>query len=129
MGLAISLVAANCEEKVWFCTKKGYKPWLNPTKNDVKSHTTWLDESHALTEIERKLGNSTVESLGKNYAIPDHFGSIEQYGKTKKFTVTIDEEQIRRLEMYAPNVRALADLEAEVSLSYWTLKRKFSQLS
>tara|TARA_B100000073_G_scaffold110020_3_gene88753 strand:- start:1284 stop:3677 length:2394 start_codon:yes stop_codon:yes gene_type:complete len=129
MGLAISLVAANCEEKVWFCTKKGYKPWLNPTKNDVKSHTTWLDESHALTEIERKLGNSTVESLGKNYAIPDHFGSIEQYGKTKKITVTIDEEQIRRLEMYAPNVRALADLEAEVSLSYWTLKRKFSQLS
>jgi ATP-dependent RNA helicase DDX1 len=134
MGLAISLVAANCEEKVWFCTKKGYKPWLNPTKNDVKSnkqggHTTWLDESHALTEIERKLGNSTVESLGENYAIPDHFGSIEQYGKTKKITVTIDEEQIRRLEMYAPNVRALADLESQVSLSYWTLKRKFNQMT
>ena len=134
MGLAISLVAANCEEKVWFCTKKGYKPWLNPTKNDVKpnkqgGHTTWLDESHALTEIERKLGNSTVESLGENYAIPDHFGTMEQYGKTKKITVTIDEEQIRRLEMYAPNVRALADLEAEVSLSYWTLKRKFNQMT
>ena len=134
MGLAISLVAANCEEKVWFCTKKGYKPWLNPTKNDVKSnkqggHTTWLDESHALTEIERKLGNSTVESLGENYAIPDHFGSIEQYGKTKKISVTIDEEQIRRLEMYAPNVRALADLESQVSLSYWTLKRKFNQMT
>ena len=134
MGLAISLVAANCEEKVWFCTKKGYKPWLNPTKNDVKpnkqgGHTTWLDESHALTEIERKLGNSTVESLGENYTIPDHFGTMEQYGKTKKITVTIDEEQIRRLEMYAPNVRALADLEAEVSLSYWTLKRKFNQMT
>jgi len=134
MGLAISVVAANCEEKVWFCTKKGYKPWLNPTKNDVKSnkqggHTTWLDESHALTEIERKLGNSTVESLGENYAIPHHFGSIEQYGKTKKITVTIDEEQIRRLEMYAPNVRALADLESQVSLSYWTLKRKFNQMT
>ena len=109
MGLAISLVAANCEEKVWFCTKKGYKPWLNPTKNDVKpnkqgGHTTRLDESHVTTEIERKLGNSTVESLGENYAIPDHFGTMEQYGKTKKLTVTIDEEQIRRLEMYAPNV-------------------------
>jgi hypothetical protein len=54
---------------------------------------------------------------------------MEQYGKTKKITVTIDEEQIRRLEMYAPNVRALADLEAEVSLSYWTLKRKFNQMT
>jgi hypothetical protein len=31
--------------------------------------------------------------------------------------------------MYAPNVRALADLEAEVSLSYWTLKRKFNQMT
>ena len=100
---------------------------MKPNKHG--GHTTWLDESHALTEIERKLGNSTVESLGENYAIPDYFGTMEQYGKTKKITVTIDEEQIRRLEMYAPNVRALADLEAEVSLSYWTLKRKFNQMT
>jgi len=133
MGLAISLVAANCEEKVWFCTKKGYKPWLNPTAQDVKlnkqgGHTTWLDESHALTAIERKLGNTTVEALGDNYAIPEHFGTIDQYGKTKKISVAIDEEQVQRLEMYAPNVRALADLEAEVSVSYWNLKRKFNQL-
>ena len=52
LGLAISLVS-QVEEKVWYCTKKGYKPWLKPTAQDVKSHgeeghTIWYNEPQLL---------------------------------------------------------------------------------
>lgn len=45
LGLAISLVAA-VPEKVWFCSVKGLKPWLNPDSsntrtNDKGGHTIW----------------------------------------------------------------------------------------
>lgn len=45
MGLAISLVAT-VPEKVWFCSIKGYKPWLEPDAKNTKSqeeggHTIW----------------------------------------------------------------------------------------
>jgi ATP-dependent RNA helicase DDX1 len=36
MGSAISLVAA-VPEKVWFCTIKGYKPWLEPDAKNTKT--------------------------------------------------------------------------------------------
>ena len=29
MGLAISIVSSSAKERVWFCTQKGYKPWMN----------------------------------------------------------------------------------------------------
>lgn len=45
MGLAISLVSS-VPEKVWFCTIKGYKPWLEPDAKNTKTqeqggHTIW----------------------------------------------------------------------------------------
>jgi hypothetical protein len=52
LGLAISLVSA-VWEKVWYVTKKGYKPWLKPGKADVRTneqggHTIWYDEQQLL---------------------------------------------------------------------------------
>ena len=52
LGLAISLVS-KVEEKVWYCTKKGYKPWLKPSPQDVKTHeegghTIWYNEPQLL---------------------------------------------------------------------------------
>lgn len=45
LGLAISLVST-VPEKVWFCTVKGYKPWLEPDARntltkDHGGHTIW----------------------------------------------------------------------------------------
>ena len=54
-GLAVSLVAEP-HERVWFCRKKGSKPWLDPSDSDVKEHTVWLDERGALKKIENRLG-------------------------------------------------------------------------
>lgn len=52
LGLAISLVAT-VKEKVWYCSKKGYRPWEHPSPQDVKSrdqggHTIWYDEPQLL---------------------------------------------------------------------------------
>ena len=62
LGLAISLVATE-QEKVWYCTKKGYKPWLKPGKQDVRTHeegghTIWQNESEML-----KVSMSSCQSL------------------------------------------------------------------
>jgi ATP-dependent RNA helicase DDX1 len=40
MGLAISIVSA-APEKVWYCSKKGHKPWLAPTREDTNRHAIW----------------------------------------------------------------------------------------
>jgi hypothetical protein len=45
MGLAISLVSS-VPEKVWFCSVKGYKPWLEPDAKNTRlqeqgGHTIW----------------------------------------------------------------------------------------
>ena len=37
LGLAISLVSA-MEEKVWYCTQKGYKPWFKPDASNTRTH-------------------------------------------------------------------------------------------
>lgn len=52
LGLAISLVST-VREKVWYCTQKGYKPWLKPKQADVRlneqgGHTLWYDEQALL---------------------------------------------------------------------------------
>ena len=35
MGLAISIVSKSVKERVWFCTQKGYRPWMN---EKIKKH-------------------------------------------------------------------------------------------
>lgn len=38
---------------MWYCTQKGYKPWLEPNKQNTRTneqggHTTWYDEQELL---------------------------------------------------------------------------------
>ena len=129
MGLAISIVAAK-NERVWYCTKKGYKPWFDPKPDDVKlmsegGHTIWYNEPKLLKDIEKRLG-STVAPLGPNYALPDSFGVQDKdaYGKARDEKP--NEETNEHLLAYAPHVRALAALETKVQSSFWELKRKFA---
>ena len=68
MGLAISLVSAK-PEKVWYCSKKGYKPWFNPSKEDTKQHAIWYDEKALLKDIEARIKHP-VAPLGKDLALP-----------------------------------------------------------
>lgn len=132
MGLAISIVAAK-NERVWYCTKKGYKPWFEPKSEDVKltkegGHTIWYDEPKLLKDIEKRLG-ATVTPLGPNYALPEAFGvqSKDAYGKSRDEKP--NEETNEHLLAYAPHVRSLAALETKVQSSFWQLKRKFAATS
>lgn len=123
-GLAISLVST-AQEKVWFCQKPGYKPWLNPQADDVKTnheggHTTWLDESDYMSEIERRLGQRVPE-LKDDLSLPDELGTdSSQYGQQRSgSSSTAMSEHLAQLE---PNVRAVADLEGKAQASFWQLK-------
>lgn len=134
MGLAISLVSAK-PEKVWYCSKKGYKPWLNPTKQDTKQHAIWYDEKALLKDIEARIKHP-VAPLGKDLALPAELieslggggggfaGEVGIYGKAKEGGAS--KEVSAHLEAYAPAVRRLAELEVQVQASFWSLKRKFA---
>jgi len=77
-GLAVSLVAAEgVEEKVWFVSRKGYKPWeaRPPRALDRKAaseggHTVWLDESESLRAVCERL-QGPVQELGAGLELPE----------------------------------------------------------
>lgn len=79
-GLAVSLVAAEgVREKVWFVSKKGYKPWevkRGPAlANDRRlasegGHTVWIDESESLRAVCERL-RGPVQELGEGLELPE----------------------------------------------------------
>lgn len=139
MGLAISLVSAK-PEKVWYCSKKGHKPWFNPTKEDTKQHAIWYDEKALLKDIEARIKHP-LAPLGRDLALPAELveslggdggggggggfaGEVGIYGKARGGGAS--KEVSAHLEAYAPAVRRLAELEVQVQASFWSLKRKFA---
>ena len=67
LGLAINLVST-VREKVWYCSKKGYRPWERPTQKDVKTndqggHTIWYDEPQLLEVRSCPLLPSKLKTL------------------------------------------------------------------
>ena len=100
IGLAVSLVAA-VPEKVWYCTQKGLKPWLNPDKkntrsNDQGGHALWYDEPALLKEVEERLGKE-IPALPADLSLPPEisarvFGANGgvKYGQGKGGETAID---------------------------------------
>ena len=139
-GFALSLVA-DAPERVWFCKKKGLKPWLEPSVDDVKQHTVWMEESVVLAKIENRL----KEELTRLDAREDPDGGSALTRSFTKFADSVaarvdvvsgavvrledaaaSAELAARLELYAPATRRLAQLEVDTQTSFWTLKRKFA---
>jgi ATP-dependent RNA helicase DDX1 len=139
-GFALSLVA-DAPERVWFCKKKGLKPWLEPSVDDVKQHTVWMEESVVLAKIENRL----KEELTRLDAREDPDGGSALTRSFTKFADSVaarvdvvsgavvrvedaaaSAELAARLELYAPATRRLAQLEVDAQTSFWTLKRKFA---
>ena len=135
MGLAVSLVATE-KEKVWFCSKKGYKPWLQPSKQDVKlndqgGHTIWYDEPDLLTQVEARI-QQKIHVLGPDLKLPPEMaaaasvggeGGATQYGKAR--SGGFSSEASKHMEQLRPNVGALAELEVRAQGTYWALKKQF----
>ena len=123
MGLAISLVSS-VPEKVWYCTKKGYKPWFSPDENNVKTHkegghTKWYDEGALLKRIEKRLKQS-VQPLHPDLSLPASIQGKAQYGQDMKSKV--NEETAERVAALKPTVTVLNELEIQAQHSYLGLK-------
>lgn len=137
MGLAISIVSA-VPERVWYCQKKGYKPWFNPSRADVKEHTQWYDEEKLLGDIEARIKAPVARIDPATLALPKELlrklgssedgafatGDVGVYGK--RVGGELNAEISAHLEAYAPSVKRLAELEVQAQASFWRLKRKFA---
>mmetsp|Transcript_3311 Transcript_3311/g.11991 ORF Transcript_3311/g.11991 Transcript_3311/m.11991 type:complete len:739 (-) Transcript_3311:81-2297(-) len=129
MGLAISIVS-KVEEKVWYCTRRGYKPWFKPTTQDVGTHeegghTIWLNEQKLLTEIEQRLGRK-VEELPADLSLPASItakngGAV--YGQAKGGGAS--KEVAEHLERLKPSVELLAQLEVQAQSSFLSLSNSW----
>ena len=140
IGLAVSLVAA-VPEKVWYCTQKGLKPWLNPDKkntrsNDQGGHALWYDEPALLKEVEERLGKE-IPALPADLSLPPEisarvFGANGgvKYGQGKGGeTAAFEKEVAERTEGFAPAVVALAALEHQAQASFFNLKSKWTSVA
>ena len=140
LGLAISLVSA-VEEKVWFCTKKGYKPWLKPTKEDVRpmgegGHTIWYHELQLLADAEKRLGGEghaesekvvgrgTIARLEADLSLPAEVLARAEtrggvYGERVGEEMTGAEGWEERLASLLPSVERLEELEVQAQLLFF----------
>ena len=135
MGLAISIVSA-APERVWYCQKKGYKPWFNPSRADVREHCVWYDEEKLLKDIEARIKAPVARIDPATLALPKELlrklgreegagaGDVGVYGK--RVGGELNAEISAHLEAYAPSVKRLAELEVQAQASFWRLKRKFA---
>jgi ATP-dependent RNA helicase DDX1 len=114
--------------QVWYCSKKGYKPWLEPSKQDVKlnengGHTVWYDEPGMLKEVEKRLGHP-IQRMASDLKLTSTPGARVVYGQAKGGGHSkLTEEHMQQLR---PNVAKLAELETKAQTSFFTLKRKLS---
>jgi len=129
-GLCISLVST-VSEKVWFCRKKGLKPWLNPTKEYVSAkkggHASWIQEKILLRDVEERLGTALVPLQSDMSLPPSLIGS--RYGKGAKRGVEevdpIAMEVAARVEASRASVSKLAALEHEAQETFFGLQSMF----
>ena len=131
-GLCISLVSS-VPEKVWFCKKKGLKPWLKPTKENTsaskKGHAIWMNEKTILGEIEDRLGAGIV-SLLPDMSLPESLEGSRYGKKTKKMATedeTIAKEVAQRVEASRESVKRLAQLEHEAQRSFFLMKTMWNR--
>eukprot|EP00889_Picochlorum_renovo_P006216 jgi/Picre1/33246/NNA_008570.t1 len=125
-GLCISIVSS-VPEKVWFCRKKGLKPWLNPTKENTSTkkggHAIWLQEKLLLRDIEERLGTGIVPLQSDMSLPPSLLGS--RYGKggqPKTEADAIALEVAARVEASRESVKKLAQLEHEAQQTFFKLQ-------
>ncbi|KAF5842464.1 P-loop containing nucleoside triphosphate hydrolase protein [Dunaliella salina] len=132
LGLSISIVS-KVPEKVWFCSVKGYKPWLQPKPADTKTqdqggHTIWYDEQKLLGEIENRLGG-IVARMGPDLSLPPEVsdrlkggaGGGEAYGQAKGGGNI--KEVSEHLQAIRGSVESLAALEWQAQTSFNLLLR------
>ena len=134
-GLAISLVGT-VPEKVWYVTKKRYKPWAEtPAKAgdtatvEEGGNTVWFDEAAALAAVEARLGEPVLE-LGPDLSLPPELAARAAAsaagggygGSGGEAAAAAAAEQKARLAALRPAVERLAALETEAQIAFFALR-------
>lgn len=124
MGLAISLVAQDNREKVWYhsnCNNRG-KGCYNTDLTDRGGCCIWYDEGVLLADIEEHL-KITIEQITPEMEIPvDEFDGKVVYGK--KRSLQSSSKYKGHAEVLAPTVKELQDLERSAQTSFLNLSYK-----
>ena len=128
-GLCISIVSS-VPEKVWFCKKKGLKPWLHPKKEYISTgkggHAIWLNETELLREVEERLGTGIIPLQPDMSLPPSLQGS--KYGKSREHLVDdVEVEVAARVEAQKESVKQLAAVEHEAQKSFFSMKTMWAK--
>lgn len=134
-GLALSIVST-VPEKVWYCSIKGYKPWLEPSSENVRindykgGQTIWYNEQELLGLVEERLGKP-ISRLPTDLSLPveiaDKMIGDKKYGKARTNAAgDVEVKVAERVAATRPLVKELAALEHRVQASFFQLKRKWA---
>lgn len=119
MGLAISF-ASTVKEKVWYhsnCSSKG-KGCYNTRLTDDGGCCIWYNEPQYLADIEEHLG-VTIDQVDTSLKIAtDEFDGKVTYGQKRR---NAGSGYKGHIELLAPAVKELADLEKKAQSSYINL--------
>ncbi|XP_056621318.1 ATP-dependent RNA helicase DDX1 [Triplophysa dalaica] len=118
MGLAISLVAMD-KEKVWYhsCPSRG-KSCNNTRLKENGGCTIWYNEKELLSEIEEHL-KCTITQCEPDIKVPvDEFDGKVTYGQRRATGGGLYKGHV---DILAPTVRELANLEREAQTSFLKL--------
>lgn len=125
MGLAISLVAME-KEKVWYhvCPNRG-KGCYNTKLKENGGCTIWYNEKELLSEIEEHL-KCTITQCEPDIKVPvDEFDGKVTYGQRRATGGGLYKGHV---DILAPTVRELANLEREAQTSFLHLSYLPNQL-
>lgn len=133
IGLAVSLVSS-VQEKVWYCTQKGLKPWLQPDAKAVQTnekggHTTWYDEQELLKDVEKRLGRP-VSVLAADLSLPADVAARvsgaggAKYGEGHGGEAAFAKEVATRAAEARQYLDELMKLEHAAQLSFFEMGKK-----
>ncbi|RYH32434.1 DEAD/DEAH box helicase [archaeon] len=117
MGLAISIVAMDNKEKVWYhtCNRKDRgASCVNRKLVESNGCTVWYDESLLLAKVEKKINKRISVMDGDTLELPAEIKAMNvRYGESAAESVLLGDSTVYMTEKMIGKVRTLAELEIE----------------
>lgn len=137
VGMAVSLVAEDALERVWWhtCPNRGGNNTCQNTelKDTGRGCTMWYDEPSLLQQIEARLAAIRIPRADIN-TLKEGMSRVEALAATSRPSLSRTAlDQIQHVEIIAPQAQRLSKLEGEAQRLYWhtwaTGKKWKTQLS
>ncbi len=123
MGLAISLVSVDVEEKVWYCPKGRHPPCEDTSLYSQGGNCKWYNETKLLHLIEARLRHP-IEAMTSDFQLPPSLAALGAvYGQERGET----EETSAYIQQLRPVVQDLANMETAAQHNWWEMKTLLAQ--